>query len=375
MATGEIETPCYVFDEATLERNLQLLGDLQTRTGCGVLLALKAFAMFGVFPLMRRYLGGTSASSLYEARLGFEEFGGEMHLCAPAYDSSTFDECLGYCSHVVFNSFSQWRRFRSRVAALDKDVRCAIRVNPEHSEVATSIYDPCAPGSRLGVRREHFQADELEGISGLHFHSLCESDAGALARTLATFEDRFGEFLPAMEWINFGGGHHITRDGYDVELLAELIAGVRDRYGVDVYLEPGEGIVMHAGVLVGSVLDVLPNDSVILDVSATAHMPDVLEMPYRPEIAGADKPGELTYTYRLGGPTCMAGDVFGEYSFSSPLQVGTKVVFEDMAPYTMVKNTMFNGVPLPSIAVREAAGGEIRMLRRFGYDDYRSRLS
>ena len=366
MDLREIETPCYVCDEARLRRNLELLGALQERSGCAVLLALKAFAMFSTFPLMGEYLAGTAASSLNEARLGAEEFGGQVHLCAPAYKDSEFDQLLALCDHIVFNSFSQWRHFKPRIAAGKSGVHCGIRVNPEHSEVATQIYDPCAPSSRLGVRRADFEADALDGISGLHFHTLCGHDADALARTLGVFEEKFGEFLPAMKWVNFGGGHHIARDGYDVDGLCATIDGFRARHGLDVYLEPGEGVVMNACVLVASVLDVLPNNTAILDASASAHMPDVLEMPYRVDIRGAGAPGERDYTYWLGGPTCMAGDVFGQYSFARPLAVGARIVFEDMAPYTMVKNTMFNGVPLPRIAIEESASGRIREIRRFG---------
>jgi len=375
MDTRDIDTPCYVCDEARLTRNLELLEHVQARSGCVVLLALKAFAMFSMFPLMRRYIAGTAASSLNEALLGSEAFGGQVHLCAPAYKESEFDSMLALADHVVFNSFSQWRRFKPRVQAFGGDVRCGIRVNPEHSEVATPIYDPCAPSSRLGVRRADFDAQALEGISGLHFHTLCGSDADALERTLRTFEEKFGEFLSAMEWVNLGGGHHIARDGYDVDSLCATIERFRARHDVEVFLEPGEGIVMNAAVLVASVLDVLPDGNVILDASASAHMPDVLEMPYRVDIEGADRPGALAHTYRLGGPTCMAGDVFGEYSFARSLAVGDRIVFEDMAPYTMVKNTAFNGVALPGIAVAEADSGRIRTIRRFGYQDYRQRLS
>ena len=375
MDIRSIDTPCYVCDEARLIRNLELLDSLQKRSGCVVLLALKAFAMFSTFPLMRRYIAGTAASSLNEARLGAEEFGGQVHLCVPAYKDSEFDQLLALADHVVFNSFPQWRRFKPRVLARGDATRCGMRVNPEHSEVETPIYDPCAPGSRLGVRRADFEPESLDGISGLHFHTLCGNDADALARTLATFEDKFGEFLPAMGWVNFGGGHHIARDDYDVDGLCAIIEGFRRRHDLEVFLEPGEGIVMNAAVLVASVLDVQPNGTAILDASASAHMPDVLEMPYRVDIRDAGPPGELDHTYRLGGSTCMAGDVFGEYSFAEPLEVGSRIVFEDMAPYTMVKNTTFNGVPLPGIVIEEAATGRLREIRRFGYEDYRRRLS
>jgi len=375
MDPREIDTPCYICDEAQLKRNLEVLSELQERTGCAVLLALKAFAMFSTFPLMRRHLAGTAASSLNEARLGAEEFGGQVHLCAPAYKDDEFGQLLELCDHIVFNSFSQWRQFKARVAASGRAIHCGIRVNPEHSEVETPIYDPCAANSRLGVRRAHFETDCLDGISGLHFHALCGSNAAALARTLQAFEKKFGEFLPSMTWINFGGGHHITMRDYGFDALCATINDFRGRYDVDVYLEPGEGIVMNAAVLVASVLDILPGNVAILDASASAHMPDVLEMPYRVDIRDAGEPGEFDHTYWLGGPTCMAGDVFGQYSFAQPLEVGSRIVFEDMAPYTMVKNTLFNGVSLPRIAIEEAGSGRIREIRRFGYEDYRNRLS
>ncbi|MCE5283949.1 MAG: carboxynorspermidine decarboxylase [Deltaproteobacteria bacterium] len=372
----DLPTPCYVIDEPALVRNLEVLDAVQERTGCKILMALKGFAMFGVFPLIRQRLRGVAASSLHEARLGREEFGREVHVYAPAYREGEFDELLACCDHIVFNSFSQWRRFKPRIASAKKEVSCGIRVNPEHSEVRVALYDPCAPFSRLGVTREHFRGEDLRGISGLHFHTLCELNADSLERTLRAFEEKFGEFIPAMKWINFGGGHHITRPDYDVELLCRLIADFRKRYGVEVYLEPGEAVALNAGYLIASVLDLLHNGRpiAILDASAAAHAPDVLEMPYRPEIEGAGKEGEFPYSYRLGGLTCLAGDVFGDYSFPEPLQVGSKLVFTDMAHYTMVKNTTFNGVGLPAIAIR-GADGKIRIVRRFGYEDYRNRLS
>jgi len=371
-----IPTPCYVCDEAALERNLKVLDSVQKKTGCKIIMALKGFALFSLFPLIRKYLQGTTASSLDEARLGFEEFGREVHVCAPAYRSDEFKELLGYSDHIVFNSFSQWNRFKPIIQAGNKPVLCGLRVNPEHSEVAVPIYDPCGPGSRLGITWENFKPQDLSGISGLHFHTLCELNADALQRTLSVFEKKFGEFLIDMRWVNFGGGHHITRKDYDVELLCRLINEFKTRYPLQVYLEPGEAIALNAGVLVASVLDILHNqmDIAILDTSAAAHMPDVLEMPYRPEIVGAGKPGEYPYTYRLGGLTCLAGDVIGDYAFPEPLKVGTKLTFQDMAHYTMVKNNTFNGVRLPSIAVADSAGN-IRIVRKFQYEDYRNRLS
>lgn len=371
-----IPTPCYVVDEAALVRNLKILDSVQQRTGCKILLALKGFAMFSLFPVIREYLCGIAASSVDEARLGREEFGREVHFCAPAFPDADFEEILSCCNHMVFNSFSFWKRYRPRIHASWKAVQCGIRVNPEHSEVRVPIYDPCGPCSRLGVTRSRFEPDGMEGISGLHFHTLCELNADALERTLPAFEEKFGEFLKDMEWVNFGGGHHITRSDYDVDLLCRLITGFKNRHPLEVYLEPGEAIALNTGVLVASVLDVFHNgmDIAILDTSASAHMPDVLEMPYRPVIEGAGTPGEFPFTYRLAGLTCLAGDVIGDYSFPDPLKVGDRLVFQDMAHYTMVKNNTFNGVRLPSIGIL-TSGGDFRLVRKFDYTDYRNRLS
>jgi carboxynorspermidine decarboxylase len=369
------ETPCYVVDEELLEGNLRILDSVQKRTGCKILLALKGFAMFSLFPVIGKYLRGISASSLDEARLGFEEFGQEVHVFSPAYKESEFERILSYADHVIFNSFSQWSLFRSRIPA-GSNKKFGIRVNPEHSEVKTAIYDPCAPFSRLGITLDNFRPDELEGISGLHFHTLCELNSDSLARTLEAFEKKFGEFLGPMEWVNFGGGHHITRPDYDIELLCSLVGEFGAKYGVQVYLEPGEAIALNTGFLVATVLDIIDNRMhvAILDTSAAAHMPDVLEMPYRPVIVGAGNPGEFPFNYRLGGMTCLAGDVIGDYSFPEPLRTGDRLVFLDMAHYSMVKNNTFNGVRLPSIAIRTAEGA-IKTVRRFDYEDYRNRLS
>ncbi len=370
------ETPCYVVDEELLEKNLRILDSVQVRPGCKILLALKAFAMFSLFPSIRRYLHGVAASSLHEARLGFEEFGREVHIFSPAYNEREFEQILSLADHIVFNSFSQWISLRAKIPAGARRKKFAIRVNPEHSEVRTTIYDPCAPFSRLGVTRANFQPEELDGISGLHFHTLCELNSDSLARTLTVFEEKFGEFLYRMEWLNFGGGHHITKPGYDLDVLCSLISRFSSKYGIQVYLEPGEAIALNAGFLVASVLDIIDNGIkiAILDTSAAAHMPDVLEMPYRPEVAGAGQPGAYPYTYRLGGLSCLAGDFTGDYSFPEPLEVGSKVIFLDMAHYTMVKNNTFNGVRLASIAIRERGGG-LRMVREFDYEEYRRRLS
>ncbi len=372
-----MSTPCFVVDVAALKRNLAVLRDVQDRTGCRILLALKGFAMFHVFPLLRRTLWGVCASSPHEARLGREEFRREVHAFAAAYKPAHVADLLRYSDVLVFNSFSQWQRFKSVVQNAPAPVRCGIRVNPEHSEGTVPLYDPCAVGSRLGVRREQFEGQDLAGISGLHFHTLCEHNADALARTLRVFEEKFGAFLPAMEWVNFGGGHHITRSDYDVALLCRLIREFTARHPLQIYLEPGEAVALNAGILVAEVLDIVQNDMpiAILDVSVPTHMPDVLEMPYRPEVAGAGKPGEKAHTYRLAGLSCLAGDVAGEYSFDRPLGVGQKLAFLDMAHYSMVKTTTFNGVALPSIALYDSETGSYEVVREFGYEDYRSRLS
>jgi carboxynorspermidine decarboxylase len=371
-----LPTPCYVVDEDLLTRNLKILDSVQRRAGCKILLAQKAFSMFSVYPLIRQYLCGAASSSLFEARLAREKMGGEVHIYAPAYRDDEFAGIMKYSDHIVFNSFSQWDRFKGQVRAYPEKISCGIRVNPEYSEIGTELYNPCAPGSRLGVTRENFRPDDLEGIEGLHFHTLCEQNSDALEHTLPHVEEKFGPFLKRMKWVNFGGGHHITRPGYDLDTLVRCVRSVREKYGVEVYLEPGEAVALNAGYLVSTVLDVVENGVkvAVLDTSAACHMPDVLEMPYRPEIVGAGKPGENLCLYRLAGPTCLAGDVIGDYSFPRPLSPGDRVVFRDMAHYTMVKNNTFNGVGLPAIVLcREAEG--FRVVRRFGYRDFAARLS
>jgi carboxynorspermidine decarboxylase len=374
---SRLSTPCYMIDLGLLEGNLKVLADVQARTGCKILLALKGFAAWSTFELCGRYLHGAAASSLHEAKLAAEYFRKEVHLCAPAYRDDEIPEYLRIIDHVVFNSFAQLGRFREAVESAGRPVEIGLRINPRHSEVKTRIYDPCAPGSRLGIPIEQFEPDALDGIDGLHFHTLCELNADSLERTLAAVERQFGRFIPRMKWVNFGGGHHITRPDYDVDLLCRLVSGFIDRYRVGVYLEPGEAIALNTGFLVASVLDIVHNelDIALLDTSASAHMPDVLEMPYRPRIEGADDPGKLTHTYRLAGPTCLAGDVIGDYSFERPLKVGDKLVFYDMAHYTMVKNTMFNGINLPDIVLYDPKTGEFKLQRRFTYEDFKSRLS
>jgi carboxynorspermidine decarboxylase len=377
--TRRLPSPCFVVDEVAVEENLRILQRVQQESGARVLLALKAFSMYSLAPLVRRYLSGTCASGLHEARLGREEFGGEQHTFCAAFTESDLREVLEISDHVVFNSFSQLRRFRPLLdeARLKRpELQIGIRVNPEHSEGAVPLYDPCAPCSRLGVPLSQFHDDELDGVSGLHFHTLCEQDFPPLERTVRAFEERFGKYIPRMRWINFGGGHHITRPGYQVDALIRLLRDFQQRHGVQVYLEPGEAIAYHCGVLVSEVLDLGWNgiDQAILDTSATCHMPDVIEMPYRPVISGAGDSGALAHTYRLGGQTCLAGDVIGDYSFDDPLQIGQRLVFEDMAYYTMVKTSTFNGINLPSIAIWNSDSDELRIVRRFGYEDFRSRL-
>ncbi len=381
----KLPTPCYVIHAGVLKENLQILDQLRRRSGCKVLLALKAFAAWQFFPQLRTFLDGSCASGLYEARLGREEFGGELHVYAPAYRSQEFSELLKYADHISFNSWTQWQKFRTQVSVQDKKIQCGLRINPRHSEVETALYDPCAPGSRLGMTAEQLAGRDLSGISGLHFHALCEKNADALERTLTAVEQGFGIYLKQMRWINFGGGHLITRADYQLKRLCDLIDSFKKRYEVDVYLEPGTAVVLDAGYLVTTVLDLVQNEvcTAILDTSVTAHMPDVLEMPYRPEVSRpkeggfelAGKAEEYAYTYRLGGLTCLAGDIMGDYSFSEPLEVGDKLVFMDMAHYTMVKNNTFNGIALPSIAVYDPSTDTARIVKSFGYEDYKQRLS
>jgi carboxynorspermidine decarboxylase len=372
-----VPSPAYVVDQGALERNLRILDSVQQRTGCHILLALKGFAMFRVFPLIRRYLKGVCASSPHEARLGREEFRGEVHGHAPAYSEADLRQLLSLCDHIVFNSFSQWQRFQPLISACSTPPQFGLRVNPQHSETEVAIYDPCALGSRLGIRREQFDGQSLTGISGLHVHTLCEKGADALARTAAAFEEQFRDILPAMQWLNLGGGHHITKPDYDLDLLCEVVDHFRKKYNLTIYLEPGEAIAIHTGALITTVLDIVENDGpiAILDTSVTCHMPDVLEMPYRPDIRGAGGAGELAYTYRLGGVSCLAGDVLGLYSFAHPLQVGDRLIIEDMSHYTMVKTTTFNGVRLPAIVLYEPERDRVEVVREFGYEEYRRRLS
>ena len=434
MVRRDLPTPCYLVSEKALVRNLEILKGVSDRTGCRILLAQKAFSMFAVYPLIGKYLSGAASSGLFEARLAHEHMPGENHTFSPAFRDDQFDEIAAISGHIVFNSLAQVEKYSAR--ALQAGAKVGLRVNPEHSTQDHAIYDPCAPGSRLGIRAGEVLPPLPEGVSGLHFHTLCEQDSDALEATLDAVVQKFGPWLKQIEWINFGGGHHITRPGYDLERLERCIRRMQDEYGLLVYLEPGEAIALNAGLLITEVLDIVPGsvDVAILDASAACHMPDVIEMPYRPplcepEVSGkptadhaasqpfpvqplwvpgaqpsdddlslrqmahkaatepsepedfqpparqmAGQPGEKPHTYRLAGPTCLAGDVIGDYSFSAPLAPGTRLEFCDMAIYTMVKNNTFNGMPLPAIAL-EHADGSCRIVRSFDYGDFKHRLS
>lgn len=396
MQWNDIPTPCYVVDEKKLKENLIILQQLEQETGCHVLLAQKAFSMFSLYPMIGRYLSGTTASGLYEAKLGYEEMGKENHVFAPAYKDADMKELVKICDHIIFNSVAQYEKHRDTVKndkammdtanvgnTADENRRpsIGIRVNPEYStQEGHAIYDPCASGSRLGVTesvfREHFPKQLPEDIEGLHFHTLCEQDADDLVTTFYAFEEKFKPYLTNIKWLNLGGGHHITRPGYQLDKLKELIRYIKDTYHLEVYLEPGEAIALNAGYLVTEVQDMVHNDLdiLILDASAACHMPDVLEMPYRPPLRGGYEAGEKPYTYRLSSMTCLAGDVIGDYSFEQEIHVGDRLVFEDMAIYSMVKNNTFNGMPLPAIALLKE-DGTVQIVKEFGYEDFKERLS
>ena len=371
-----LPTPSYLVDQRLLIKNLELLASVKERTGCKILLAQKAFSMFSVYPLIAKYLDGVTSSGVMEARLGYEEMGKEVHTYAPAFADHEMDDVIRYSDHIVFNSFHQWNKFKDKVRSSGKQIECGLRLNPKYSEIDTDIYNPCFTGSRLGITPEQFQPDQLDGIDGLHFHTMCEQNSDTLERTLKVVDDTFGSYIKQMKWLNFGGGHHITRSDYDIETLIRCIQFAQDTYGVQVYLEPGEAVALNTGYLVSTVLDTIENGMhlAILDTSAACHMPDVLEMPYRPHIIGAGLPNEKTYTYRLGGPTCLAGDIIGDYSFDAPLKEGDKLIFCDMAHYTMVKNNTFNGIGLPDICLLHEDGA-IETVKRFGYEDFKNRLS
>ncbi|WP_295631764.1 carboxynorspermidine decarboxylase [uncultured Mitsuokella sp.] len=371
----EVPTPSYVVAEDLLEHNLAILHEIEESTGAHVLLAQKCFSMYHYYPLIAKYLSGTTASGLYEAKLGHEEMGKENHVFSPAYKEEDFPELVKICDHILFNSFAQWEKFGPEAVA--QGVSCGLRINPERSTQKHAIYDPCAEGSRLGVRLRDFEEDKLAGLEGLHFHTLCEQGADALAVTLEAVEEKFGKYLPQMKWLNFGGGHHITREGYDIALLKKCIRHMQENYNLTIYIEPGEAVALNAGFLVATVLDIQKSresDGIaILDTSAACHMPDVIEMPYRPPVIGSGGPHEKAHTYTFAGPTCLAGDTIGTYSFDEKLAVGGRIVFGDMAIYTMVKNNTFNGMPLPDI-IASKKDGSWQVVRHFGYEDFKMRL-
>ena len=372
----EVATPAYVIDEKQLIHNLEILKGVQDRTGCSILLAQKAFSMYACYPLIAKYLKGAAASGLFEARLAYEEFPGENHVFNPAFQDKEFSELLQYCDHFVFNSVAQWEKFRKRALAAHKE--CGLRINPAHSTQDHAIYDPCSPLSRLGARISEIQPEELEGLTGFHFHTLCEQGAEPLAETLEAVEEKFGKYLPQLKWINFGGGHHITKEGYNIPLLEKCINRMQEKYGLKVYLEPGEAVALNAGFLITEVLELIEGPErempvAILDASAACHMPDVIEMPYRPPLLNSGEEGEKTYSYMLAGATCLAGDNIGIYSFDEPLQCGQRLVFGDMAIYTMVKNNTFNGMALPDIYYVDSQD-ELKCIKKFAYENFKCRL-
>lgn len=370
----DIPSPCYVLDEARLKRNLELMERVQQDSGADIILALKGFAMWSAFPLVKQYLKGCTASSAWEAELAADTFGSEVHAYSPAYKAHDMDVILKHCNHISFNSLSQWQRYREQAAAAGVSV--GIRINPEQPEADTELYDPSAPGSRLGILSSQLDGQDLSGIDGFHVHNLCECDSFALERTLQAVEAKFGQYLHQLKWINLGGGHLMTREGYDVDHLIAQLKRLRETYDVEVILEPGSAVAWQTGVLVSEVVDIVENAGqiAILDISATAHMPDVLEMPYRPVITDAGEPAEFAHSYRLGGNSCLAGDVIGEWSFKQPLTPGDRVIFEDMIHYTMVKTSFFNGVEHPSIGILRE-DGTFELVRQFNYEDFKSRLS
>ncbi len=375
MRINQVPTPAYVIDEGKLVKNLEILKSVQDRTGCKVLLAQKAFSMYATYPLISQYLAGTTASGLYEAKLGREEFGGEVHVFAPAFKDADLEEILEIADHIVFNSERQLRKHVEKCRAAGVSV--GLRINPECSTQGDhALYDPCAVGSRFGVRIDQFSEELLDLVDGLHFHTLCEQNSDDLKTTLEAVEAKFGPYLHRIKWLNMGGGHHVTRDDYDLDLLIASIQRMQEKYGLEVYIEPGEAIALNAGYLVTEVLDIVENgiETLVLDASATCHMPDVLEMPYRPPLRHGFEAGEKAYTYRLSSNTCLTGDIIGDYSFEKPVEIGDKLYFEDMAIYSFVKNNTFNGIGLPSLVLMDKAG-DCRIVKSFGYEDFKGRLS
>ena len=374
---SQLPSPCYVLEEALLRRNLQLIKSVKDRAGVDIILAFKAFALWEAFPIVREYIPTSTASSIHEARLAYEELGCLAHTYSPAYTDATFDDILRYSSHITFNSLSQFNHFADRVAAYDRHISCGLRINPEFSDVETDLYNPCAPGSRLGVVVDQLPATLPVGIEGLHFHTLCESTSYDLERTLAVVEERFAPWLSQVKWLNMGGGHLMTRKGYDVDHLVKLLTDFRARHPhLQLIMEPGSAFAWQTGTLETTIVDIVENHGIrtaILDASFACHMPDCLEMPYKPAIRGAKEPGEAPYTYRMGGNSCLSGDFVGDWSFDAPLAIGDRIIFEDMIHYTIVKTTMFNGVPHPAIAVRRP-DGSTQVWKQFTYEDYRNRM-
>lgn len=372
----DVNTPCYVVDEKLLIKNLEILKSVKDKTNCKILLAQKAFSMYETYDLIAKYLDGTTASGINEAMLGREYMGErEVHVYSPAYKKSDIDKLVKICDHIVFNNTDEWKKFRDTVRNSDKYIECGIRVNPGYSEIETDIYNPCISTSRLGVTYENFDESVLDEIDGIHFHAMCEQNSDVLERIFYKFEEKFGKYLYKVKWVNFGGGHHITRDDYDIEKLVNIINYTKEKYNAQVYLEPGEAVALNAGFLVSEVITTFKNDAdiAIIDASAACHMPDVLEMPYRPNIIGAGKPNEKKYTYILGASTCLAGDVCGTYSFDEALKSGDRLVFCDMAIYTMCKNNTFNGMNLPDIYLYDK-DNNLRLIKSFGYEDFKARL-
>lgn len=381
MTFDTVKTPCYICEEELLENNLKLLDYVQQESGAKIILALKGFAMWSTFPLVSKYLKGCTASGLHESRLAREEFckfnpQAEVHTYSPAFKDEDIDEIAKISDHIVFNSPNQLFTYKDRVKEINPHVELSLRINPEYSASPVDMYNPCGIYSRLGTTLANFDEEVLEYIDGLNFHALCEESVDSLEGVLIAFEEKFSKYFKGLKYINFGGGHHITKKGYDVEKLIRIIKEFKAKYNVEVYLEPGEAIGWQTGFLIATVLDVFKNgmNVAILDTSAEAHMPDTLAMPYRADVRESGEAGEKKHTYRFGGNTCLAGDIMGDYSFDEPLKIGDKIIFEDQIHYTFVKNTTFNGIRLPSLAIYKK-DGNLEIVKEFGYEDYRNRLS